>query len=55
MHLNKKGHLSVPSVDDSYLQGNIYEKCLQNITSNVNDLQELGFAIHPIKSCLTST
>ena len=52
-HLRKRGHVSVVYVDDSYLQGKTYEQCLQNITDSINILQELGFTIHPIKSCLT--
>ena len=51
-HLKKKGHESLVSVDDSYLQGKTYEQCLQNIADSINILQKLGFRIHSIKSCL---
>ena len=44
-HFRKKHHVSAVCVDDSYLQGKIYEQCLQNITDNSNIQQELGFAI----------
>ena len=52
-HLRKKGHVSLVYVDDSFLQGKTYKQCLRNITDTINILQELGFKIHPIKSCLT--
>ena len=47
--------LSVVYVDDSYLQGETFEECLQNITETVKLLQSLGFSIHPEKSVLKPT
>ena len=49
------GYLSVVYVDDSYLQGETFEECLQNITEIVKLLQSLGFTIHPEKPLLKST
>ena len=54
-HLRKKNRVSVVYIDDNYLQGKTYEQCLQNITDSINILQESGFTIHPITSCLTPT
>ena len=42
-------------VDDSYLQGDTYESCLNNILDTLNLLRELGFAIHPEKSILIAS
>ena len=48
--LRKKGHVSVVYVIDSYLQG----KTMNNACiDNMDVLQELGFTMHPIKSCLS--
>ena len=47
--------LSVVYVDDSYLQGETFEECLQNITETVKLLQSLGFSIHSEKSVLKPT
>ena len=54
-YLREIGYLSVVYVDDSYLQGETFEECLQNITETVRLLQSLGFTIHPEKSLLKST
>ena len=54
-HLREIGCLSVVYVDDSYLQGETFEECLQNITETVKLLQSLGFTIHPEKSVLKPT
>ena len=51
-HLREIGYLSVVDVDDSHLQGETFEECLQNITETVKLLQSLGFTIHPEKSVL---
>ena len=53
--LRKIGHLSVVYVDDTFLQGDTFEECLQNIRSTVNLLQTLGFTVHPDKSVLNPT
>ena len=54
-YLREIGYLSVVYVDDSYLQGETFEECLQNITETVRLLQSLGFTIHPEKSVLKPT
>ena len=50
--LRSKGHSSVVYVDDSYLQGDTYNACIDNILDTLNLLRELGFVIHPDKSIL---
>ena len=54
-YLRKIGYLSVVYVDDSYLQGETFEECLQNISETVRLLLSLGFTIHPEKSVLKPT
>ena len=54
-YLREIGYLSVVYVDDSYLQGETFEECLQNITVSVKLLKSLGFTIHPEKSVLKPT
>ena len=50
-YLREIKYLSVVYVDDSYLQGETFEECLQNITETVKLLQSLGFTIHPKNLC----
>ena len=54
-YLREIGYLSVAYVDDSCLQGETFEECLQNITETIRLLQPLGFTIHPEKSVLKPT
>ena len=49
------GHLSSPYIYDSYLQGEDYDRCLENIIGTVRLLYTLGFVIHPKKSVLIPT
>ena len=51
-HLRSLGHNSVVYVDDSYLQGETYQVCLDNISDTIKLLRELGFVIHTEKSVL---
>jgi hypothetical protein len=53
--LRQLGHLSSPYIDDSYLQGDDYDSCLENILDTVRLLYTLGFIIHPVKSVLIPT
>ena len=53
--LREKGYDSVIYVDDSFLQGETYENCMQNIRSTMTLLQNTGFVIHPEKSVLIPT
>ena len=50
--LRAAGHLSVVFLDDSYLQGDTFQQCQQNVDATVSMLQRLGFTIHPLKSSL---
>ena len=54
-HLREIGFLSVKYVGASYLQGETFEECLQNITETVKLLQSVGFTINPEKSVLKPT
>ena len=51
-HLRQKGHLSVIFVDDSYLQGDTKQECMNNIKAIVDLLLKLGFIVHEKKSTL---
>ena len=53
--LREMGYESVVYVDDSLLQGDTLEECLQNVKITLSCLQELGFTIHPRKSVLHPT
>lgn len=53
-HLGKLGHKSVVYVNGSYLQGDIYVSCLNNIKNTIKILRELAFVIHPEESVLTN-
>ena len=54
-HLRSKGFVSVVFVDDSYLQGNTYERGLYNIEGTTELLLNLGITIHLAKPILTPT
>ena len=54
-YLGQHGYMSVIFVDDSYLQGDTKQECLQNIEATVSLLESLGFAIHEGKSILNPT
>ena len=49
-HLRQLGHISVSHIDDSYLQGDDYEDCDNNVLDTAKLLHSLGFIIHPEKS-----
>ena len=53
--LREKGFESVIYVDDSFLQGDDFHECMENINITLRYLQELGFVIHPEKSVLYPT
>ena len=52
-HWRNLGYNSVVYVDDSYLQGDTYQACLDNISDTIKLLRELGFVIQTEKSTLT--
>ena len=54
-YLRQQGYMSVIFVDDSYLQGDTKQECLQNIEATVSLLESLGFAILERKSILNAT
>ena len=53
--LRKMGHESVIYVDDSFLQADSYEDCIDNARDTILLLQNLGFKIHLEKSILIPT
>ena len=54
--LRQLGHLSSPYIDDSYLQGEDYDRCLENNNRHCSIVvYSLGFVIHPEKSVLIPT
>ena len=50
--LHSMGHISLAHIDDCYLQGQTYEKCVFNVTDTFIVLDGLVFVIHPVKSIL---
>ena len=48
--LRKHGYASVVYIDDSYLQGDTYKQCLENIHATRDLLVSLGFSINYVKS-----
>ena len=48
------GHLSVAYIDDSYLQADLYDHCVQNVIDTVT-FDKLGLVVHPEKSVLVPT
>ena len=54
-YLRQQVYMSVIFVDDSYLQGDTKQECLQNIEPTVSLLESLGSAIHEGKSILNLT
>ena len=50
-NLRSLGHNSVVYVDDSYLQGETYQACVDNISDTIKLLRELGFVINTESQC----
>ena len=50
-YLRSLGHNSVVYVDDSYLQGETYQACVDNISDTIKLLRELGFVINTESQC----
>ena len=48
-HLRQLRHISVSHIDDSYLQGDDYDDCANNVLDTAKLLDGLGFIIHPDK------
>ena len=53
--LRSNGHISVIFVDDSYLQGDTWSECQNNIKDTIGLLRSLGFTINVPKSILEPT
>ena len=53
-HLRQEGYLSVIFVDDSYLEGDTEQECMNNIKATVDLLLKLGFIVNE-KSVLKPT
>ena len=55
--LHSQGYLNLGYmyIDDSYLQGDTYEECSQNITATGTLFGKLGFYLHPSKSVVNQT
>ena len=51
-HLRQLRHVSVSHLDDSYLQGDDYYDCANNVLDTIKLFDSLGFTIHPVKSSL---
>ena len=49
------GHLSVAYIDDSYLQADLYDHCVQNVIDTVTMFDKLGLVVHSEKSVLVPT
>ena len=53
--LREKGYESVIYVDDSLLQGDTFQECLNNVLATLECLESLGFVVHPEKSVFYPT
>ena len=53
--LHKQRHIAVAHLDDLYLQGQTYEKCVQNVIDTTVLLDKLGLVVHPQKSTFIPT
>ena len=51
-HLRLLGHIVVGYIDDTYIQGNNYQDCLENVQATSKILTDCGFVLHPTKSVL---
>ena len=54
-YLRGQGHMSVVYMDDTYLQGDSFNSCQQNVYTTVNLLQHLGFNVNDKKSIFIPT
>lgn len=50
-NLRSRGHVCLGYIDDSYLQGDNYEECDQNVNDTISLFSDLGFDINWEKSC----
>ena len=53
--LRKLGHTNVAYIDDSFLQSDTYEECVQNVSDTLQLADDLGFTVHKKKSVVVPT
>ena len=53
--LRKMGHSNVAYIDDSLLQSESYEQCLQNVRDTMRLVDAVGLTTHPEKSIINPT
>lgn len=53
--LRSMGHVSSAYIDDSYLQGDTFRECYNNVIDTVRLFSSLGFCVHPEKSVFIPT
>lgn len=54
-YLRKNGYANVAYIDDSFLQAQTFDACLENIKHTVQIVDRLGLTVHPTKSVLVPT
>lgn len=53
--LRSRGHENSAYIDDSCLVAQTFSSCMQNVHETITMLDDLGFTVHPDKSCLVPT
>ena len=53
--LRKLGHNCIGYIDDSFLQGDTFDECTNNIKASLELIMSLGFIVHPNKSVIIPT
>ena len=53
--LRKQGHVSSSFLDNSFLEGDTYDACKQNVADTITLMAKLGLTIHPEKSVIEPT
>ena len=51
-HLRLSNHIISGYIDDFYLQGSTYQRCVINVIDSIKILDDLGLVVHPEKSIL---
>ena len=54
-YLHKQGHTAFAHLDDLYLQGQPYDKCVSNVIDTTILLDKLGLVVHQEKSVFIPT
>lgn len=50
--LCKQGHINSTYIDDSLLQSDTFQECLENVFDTLSLLDSLGLTVHPDKSII---